>query len=328
MAGSSRRGFKDLGLAQLRSFREVCRQGGYAPAARVLLLTPPAIWEQVKALERHYGARLVERHGGGVRPTVHGERLLGMIGPHLVGLDSTREALQQEGGALPARLTLITNLRVLVEEVSRAVHRFQVRYPTVRLQLLYSGIDEIEPRTLSGEADVTFTLEPGPDRSPSPPVVYEPAGQVDFLLVVPAGHPLLRRRGLHLDRVVRYPLVLGEPGAYSRRRVQETLHRHDLTRRAEVTVETSSDEYTLSCVRAGLGVGITVGTGRGPLYQGLGVRSLRRWFGTARVGFLWQRGAKVPPVQRALADVVRVSLTEAVSGPARSRPPGRSPSAR
>jgi hypothetical protein len=40
MPGLSRRGFKDLGLAQLRSFREVCRLGGYAPAARVLLLTP------------------------------------------------------------------------------------------------------------------------------------------------------------------------------------------------------------------------------------------------------------------------------------------------
>ena len=83
---------------------------------------------------------------------------------------------------------------------------------------------------------------------------------------------------------------------------------------ASVIVATSSDEYTLSCVRAGLGVGITIGTGRGHFYRGLGVRVLRRWFGTARVGFLWKRGAHVPVLQRELADAIRTSLTERMSG--------------
>ena len=139
-------------------------------------------------------------------------------------------------------------------------------------------------------------------------MTYEPAGEVAFLLVTPPRHPLLRLKALRLDDIVHYPLVLGEPEAYSRHRVQEVLHRHDLTGNAVVAVETSSDEYTLSCVRAGLGVGVTVGTGRGHLYRGLGVRPLRRWFGTARVGFLWKRGAHVPPVQSELADAIRAGL--------------------
>jgi DNA-binding transcriptional LysR family regulator len=166
----------------------------------------------------------------------------------------------------------------------------------------------VEPRVLRDEADVAFTLEPGPDRPPSPVVTYEPAGEVGFLLVAPPRHPLLRQRALKLDHVVRHPLVLGEPGAYSRRRTWEVLHRHNLVARADVAVETSSDEYTLSCVRAGLGVGITIGSGRGHLYHGLGVRPLRRWFGTARVGFLWKRGAHVPPAQRELADAIRACV--------------------
>src|SRR5439155_9258256 len=97
---------------------------GYAAAARVLLLTSPAVWEQMQALERHYGVRLLERHGGGVRPTAQGERLLELIGPCLAGLDSTRDVLQQGDGVAPRQLTLVTNLRVLAEEVSRAVRRF------------------------------------------------------------------------------------------------------------------------------------------------------------------------------------------------------------
>lgn len=46
----------------------------------------------------------------------------------------------------------------------------------------------------------------------------------------------------------------------------------------------------------------------------LGMRVLRRWFGTARVGFLWKRGAHVSVLQRELADAIRTSLTERMSG--------------
>src|SRR5262245_32055519 len=282
--------FKDLTLAQLRGFAVVCRAGSYAAAARELLLTSPAVWEQMQGLERHYGCRLLVRRGNGIAPTAEGEQLLNLLRPLLAGLDSTRDVLQQRGGVLPRELTVATNLRVLAEEVSRALALFQKNHPDIRLRLMFTGND-VDERIASGEADVGFTLEPGPDIPLSPAVVYEPAGEVDYLLVAPARHPLLRARSLKLTRIAEHPLVLGEAATYSRRRVQEVLHRHDLAAKVRVVVETSSDEYTLSCVRAGIGVGITIGTGNGPLYQGLRVRSLRRWFGTARVGFLWKRGA-------------------------------------
>lgn len=46
------------------------------------------------------------------------------------------------------------------------------------------------------------------------------------------------------------------------------------------------------------------GRDRGHLYRGLGVRSLKRWFGTARLGFLWKRGAFIAPAQRELAKAI------------------------
>jgi hypothetical protein len=61
----------------------------------------------------------------------------------------------------------------------------------------------------------------------------------------------------------------------------------------------------LNCVRAGLSVGIAVGNASSPLYRGLGVRSLDRWFGTARVGFMWRRGAHIPPLQQHLAQLLK-----------------------
>src|SRR4051794_38806486 len=90
MPVTKRRPYKDLSLTQLRSFCMVCDRGGYAAAARDLLLTSPAVWEQVRGLERHYGVRLLERDGAGVRPTARGERLLDLVRPVLAGLDATR----------------------------------------------------------------------------------------------------------------------------------------------------------------------------------------------------------------------------------------------
>lgn len=309
MTRTARRGYKGLSLTQLRSFCEVCRRGGYAAAGRRLSLTGPAIWEQVKAMEEHYGRRLVERRGNVIRPTAEGEQLLAMVLPLLAGLDSTREVLEQRNETLPGQVVVATNLRVLAEEVSRGLRLFRQQRPTIRLGVSYVGND-VDERVAAGEAHVGFTLEPGPDVPCSGAVVYEPAGEVDYLLVTPPRHPLLRSRSFNLRDVVRHDLVLSDSVAYSRRRIQEVLHRHNLTGELSVAVETSSDEYTLSCVRAGLGVGICVGTGRGHLYRGLDVRTLRHWFGTARVGFLWKRGAHVPPVQRELANAIRAALTE------------------
>jgi molybdate transport repressor ModE-like protein len=304
MPNSKRLSFKDVTLSQLRSFREVCRLGGYAAAAREVLLTTPAVWEQVQALERHYGRPLVERQGQGIAPTAEGSRLLEMIQPLLAGLDSARHVLQQQDGELPARLTVATNLRVLAEEISRAMRQFQMRHPQVQLQIIYTGND-VDERVAHGQADVGFTLEPRAGDQASSAVEYEAAGAVDYLLITPPRHSLLARRPLQLKQIIKHALILGIAPSYSRGRVQEVLQRYDLADTLVVAAETSSDEYTLSCVRAGLGVGVTIGTGKGHLYRGLGVRSLRKWFGTARVGFLWKKGAFVPPVQRAMADAIR-----------------------
>lgn len=262
----------------------------------------------MKGLERHYGKKLLLRQGNGVVPTADGQQLLAMIRPVLAGLDSTREALLQSGGTRPETLTIAMNLRVLAEEVSQGLRLFQRDNDGVRLHLVFTGND-VPERLENGLADVGFTLEPGPEQDYGPTIDYQPAGEVDYLLVMPRRHPLCRVGALRIQHLGQYPLVLGESAAYSRHRVEEVLHRHRLKSEVNVAVETSSDEYTLACVRAGMKIGITIGSGCGPMFGGLAVRSLRRWFGTARLGFVWPRGAFISPAQRELAAAIRKALS-------------------
>jgi DNA-binding transcriptional LysR family regulator len=300
--------YKVPSLQQIRAFGEVCRTGGFAPVARALGLSTSAVWEQVRGLERAFESALVERRRGAVRPTPEGRALLDLLMPLVAGFESCRETFRQLRGRAPESLTVVSGMRMLLEEVAGAAASFRRRHPGVRLRLLYAEDREIESIVERREADLALTLDPGPGHVPRPAVVHEPAYDLDFVLLTPPRHPLQAKRPLRLAHVVRYPLVVGARATSTRRRIEEVFHRHGLTARMKVAVETNSAAVTFAGVRAGAGVGITAANLRGSLGRGLGVRSLRPWFGVARFVFIWPRGSRVPPLQRELADLIRSSL--------------------
>ena len=302
--------FIDLSLQQLISFQLVCRLGSYAAAARELYLTTPAVWEQIRLLERYFGAKLFERSGNGVKPTRSGEQLLRIVSPTLTSLESARALLQQASGASPEKLTLATNLRVFAAEISSAIRDFQTRYANCKIDLRFTGGEEIAQLVDSRDADVVLTLDPilsHPLNSTS--IVYSPIANVDFLLVAPKNHPLLRKRVLQFKALRDYPLVLGNSSTFSRARVEEVFRRYGIYKDIRIGVETNSDEYTIQCVRANAGVGITMGTPKSNIFEGLAVRQLRRWFGQADMGFLSKRGAQPIEVQKELMELLRGKLS-------------------
>src|SRR5262249_18464323 len=61
---------------RLLTFRAVARERSFSAAARSLALTQPAVSQQVAALERELGARLLDREPGGLQLTPAGDVLL------------------------------------------------------------------------------------------------------------------------------------------------------------------------------------------------------------------------------------------------------------
>lgn len=302
-----RRAYKDITVAQLRSFCEVCRQQGFAPAARALHLSSPAVWEQIQALERQLGVKLFQRHQSGVVPTPAGQRTLEMMQPLLDGLDSARKVLREEAGAAPTEIRLVSGIRMLQEEVACGLIQFQQQYPTVRLLLFHPREEDLDHLVGKGDADVGLTFDPGPAHPPPATIVHEPAYELDYHLVTLPNHPLARRSRLQLRDLVRYPLILNRPEDYSRQRFEAILHEQGLLVKLRVAVETSTASVSLSCVRAGLGVAIVVANSQGFLCDALQVRPLRHWFGPARFVFVWKLGAYRPQSHLRLADCIRAA---------------------
>jgi DNA-binding transcriptional LysR family regulator len=302
--------YKDLNFQQLRGFLAVRRLESFARAATELGLATPTVWEQIHALERHYGLPLFERQGNRMVATAEGDKLFEMIQPLLAGLDSVKEVLNEQRGALPECLTVLSGPRILLEDMLEPMARFQRAHPSIRLRVLHTGGEDLDPLVERGEVDLALTLEPGPRVPPAPAVEHEHAYEMDYLLVAPPRHPLARCRRLRLEDIAQFPLIVGRPEAYARHRLEEVFYRVGLSKSLRIAVETSSDAFSLGCVQAGMGVAIIAGNPRGLLCRGLWLRSLREWFGTARFTFVWKRGALLRPSVRELAEVIRSYIAD------------------
>jgi DNA-binding transcriptional LysR family regulator len=80
--------YQDIQLGQLRSFCVVGIEGNFSAAAKALDLSASTVWQQVRALERELKVTLLRRRGRGIELTLEGRLLLGMVQPHVSGLDS------------------------------------------------------------------------------------------------------------------------------------------------------------------------------------------------------------------------------------------------
>src|SRR6516225_2945686 len=122
MAGSNR--YKQLELAQLRSFSLAALQGNFTAAARQLSLSVTTVWQQIRALERRLGTTLLQVHGRGLELTPEGRLLLRLIQPHVSGLDSLERLFQAQRQELPQHLTVAATYYLLSYHLSRALQEF------------------------------------------------------------------------------------------------------------------------------------------------------------------------------------------------------------
>src|ERR671930_594491 len=179
-------------LRHLMALEAVAREGSFGRAAKSLGYTQSAVSQQIAALERIVGARLVDRPGG-PRPvslTEAGELLLRhaeAIVARLAAAQADLGALAEgEGGVLRVGIYQSVGQRILPE----LMRRYGAAWPRVEIALTESASDaELLARVERGELDMTFA---------DLPLVEGPFEAVELLrdpyvLIVPAGSPLADR---------------------------------------------------------------------------------------------------------------------------------------
>jgi molybdate transport repressor ModE-like protein len=179
-------------LRHFLALEAVAREGSFGMAARSLGYTQSAVSQQIAALERIVGQRLVERPGGPkpVSLTEAGRLLLkhaDAIAARVAAAQADLAALEDgAAGTLNVGVFQSVGQRILPELMSRYLRE----WPQVKVSLMESPNDEeLLTQVERGELDVTFSDLPLPEGPfESLELMRDP-----YVLVVAADSPLADR---------------------------------------------------------------------------------------------------------------------------------------
>src|SRR4051794_31831778 len=179
---------------RLLTFREVVRQGSFSRAGEALALTQPAVSQQVSALERQLGVRLLERGPGGPAPTAAGALLLAhadAVADRLSQADRQIAELAADDrrtlrvGAFPSALATI---------VPAALVRLREQEPDLQVEAIDAAGAELAAMVAAGALHAAMCFQDA-EQAPRRPEGTErhELGREAMLVAMALDHPLARR---------------------------------------------------------------------------------------------------------------------------------------
>jgi DNA-binding transcriptional LysR family regulator len=180
---------------RLLTFRAVAHRRSFSQAARELALSQPSVSQQVAALERELGTRLLDRRPGGLRLTRSGVVLLEHADAIAERLELAGAQLAEIAGSERATLRIGAFPTALASLVPAAVERLE----GVRVIVEEGASSALHERVRSGGLHLAVTFQPADEPR------REPAGlerrdllRETFLIVLAPDHPLAGREAVGL----------------------------------------------------------------------------------------------------------------------------------
>src|SRR5919201_100759 len=173
------------------TFRAVAHQRSFSRAARELALSQPSVSNQVAALEREIGVRLLAREPGGLKLTDEGEILLEHADAIAERFELARAQLADAALAYRARLRIGAFPTALAGLLPAAIDRVRLDHPGINVMVDEGGSGELAARVRSGELHMALAFQD------SARPREEPAGlerrdllRERFMVALAADHPL------------------------------------------------------------------------------------------------------------------------------------------
>lgn len=238
---------KHATLRQLKVFRAVAHNMSFSRAAAELSLSQPAVSAQIKVLESHVGLPLFERLGKKLYLTAAGTELLHFSGAIAEQFREAEEAMAQLRGGASGKL----NVAVISAGdyfFPWLLAAFAHRHPGVILNLAVHNREEVLRQLAENATDLAIMVRPPDD----PEIVREPFAPHAYVIVAPAWHPLVGRKAISRERLLREPFIVRERGSDTWKSMQDAFGSHAGGIRA--TMEIRSNETIKQAVIAGMGV--------------------------------------------------------------------------
>jgi DNA-binding transcriptional LysR family regulator len=170
---------------RIRVFRAVAQHLNFSRAAEELLLTQPAITQQIKALEDEFGVPLFDRGGGHIALTAGGKALLPFAERMKELSDEAFAAVAEAFGQHAGELTLGASQTIGQYLLPTFVAGFRRTNPKVRVTARSGNTDEMLQALLARE--IQLALIEGPEQRKDLHIVHGLKLSRRFSMAYPAG---------------------------------------------------------------------------------------------------------------------------------------------
>lgn len=191
-------------IEQLRLLTQIVQAGSLSRAATLRGTRQSAISRQVAAMEREYGARLLQRTGRGVRLSELGEQVMPRIRALLAEADSLAEDIRGTARTPVGRVSvgmMTSTVRVLSGALFREMRQ---KYPGINLRIQEGSATQLDEWIAAGRLDIALLHR----RDRRVPKDAELLGDATMHLIGPVGDPVTRAATCRFARLKSLPLVL------------------------------------------------------------------------------------------------------------------------
>jgi molybdate transport repressor ModE-like protein len=257
-----------LDLVSLSLFSHIVRSGSISKGAQAAHLAVGAASKRISDLEAAVGTALLERHARGVRTTAAGDALARHAQRILGDVNLLAAELHDHASGIVGVARLWANTSAITQFLPADIAAFSRANPAIRIELEELNSNEVVLGVLEGRADIGIFA----DRTPALGLQLMPYREDRLVLVVPAKHPLARRRALAFDETLDYDFVsLSQGTSLARRLEAET---EAMGRRLKLRIQVRSFDAMCQMVAAGLGVAVLPADAVRALVRSLDLRQI------------------------------------------------------
>ena len=237
-------------LRQLRVFRAAALERNFSRAGDAVGLTQPAVSRSILELESQLGLKLLDRTTREVVLTEAGASLAARLDRVLDELDQTLQDVSGMASGRRGKVRVASSPTLSAHLMPACIAACARREPDIELVLLDRVQQDVLDSVRGGEVDFGVVIEPSSaDDLQAEAILVDP-----FVLVVPPGHALARRRAVRWTELAERPLVLLDHSSGSRRLIDDALRAHGVAPR--VAQQLGHPTTVFRMIEAGIGIGV------------------------------------------------------------------------
>lgn len=236
-----------MNLNQLRAFYSVIKTGTFSKAADELCVTEPAVFIQVRSLERQLGFTLLDRFGKELRPTEIGRLLYDYADKIFTLVDEASTAVKELQDLKKGSLRLSATKALAQYFMPFIVSTFQDQYPNIAVHLDEGGSQELVEGILQHRYELAIVARvPYPDR-----INVIPFSSDEIVLVVSPGSKLRKMKNVSMYELAEEPVICTDTGSATKLSIWNEFEKRGL--KPSAIIEAGNIEFIKQLVKKNKG---------------------------------------------------------------------------